>query len=102
MLANNYKVYGMTTIGDDLYLTTVGSVGSAVKGVARFIWAALADRFGFRKVFMVLLALMAAVCGSFIAISHSKPLFMIWYIISMGTEEAAIMPTITAKVFGPK
>ena len=55
MISNNYKVYGMTTIGDDLFLTTVGSVGSAANGVSRFIWASLMDKFGYKRVFLAML-----------------------------------------------
>lgn len=70
MLASNYKVYGMTTIGDDLFLTTVGSIGSACKGLSRFIWAASADKFGFKKVFMVLLLIQVKEEFFFVLINH--------------------------------
>jgi len=56
-MANNYKVYGLTRISDDVFVTTVGSVGSVFNGCSRLFWAALYDRFGFKKVYFVLMGI---------------------------------------------
>ena len=103
-LNNNYKVYGMITIKDDLFLTTVGSVGAASNGISRFVWAFLTDKYGYKKMFTCMLVIQACVAGTFTLISDSKPLYLVWYMISMSCQGglSTMQPTITAKVFGPK
>lgn len=94
----------MTTIGDDLFLTTVGSVGAASNGVSRFVWASLMDRFGYKKIFSCMLVIQAIIAGTFSSIADNKALYLIWYMISMSCQGGSLtmQPTITAKVFGPK
>ena len=94
----------MITIKDDLFLTTVGSVGAASNGISRFVWASLTDKYGYKKMFTLMLIIQLCVAGSFVSISHSKPLYLVWYMISMSCQGGTLtmQPTITAKVFGPK
>ena len=61
LLANNYKVYGSTKIDDDHFLTLVGSFGSVANGCTRAVWALFFDKFGFRKVYFVLLAIQVSI-----------------------------------------
>jgi len=54
LVANNYKVYGLTKISEDHLLTVIGSIGSVANGVTRPMWALFFDKFGFKKVYFVL------------------------------------------------
>ena len=56
-MANNYKIYGFQKLEDDKFLTVVGSVGSAANGCSRLFWAYLLDKYGFRKVYFILMAI---------------------------------------------
>ena len=118
LLANNYKVYGSTKIDDDHFLTLVGSFGSVANGCTRAIWALFFDKFGFRKVYFVLLAIQvsreitlllilttkAILTPTFQFVSSSKALFLVWHCILMSCEGGhfAMFPSVTAKVFGLK
>ena len=54
-MANNYKIYGIEEIADDTFLTLVGSIGSVCNGFSRAAWAMLMDRFGFRRIFLIMM-----------------------------------------------
>ena len=49
------------TISDlsDQYLTLVGSVGNIFNGAARIIWGAVMDKFGFKKLYLIIMTLQA-------------------------------------------
>ena len=57
MMTANYKVYGLTQISDDDFITLVGSLGSVSNGCTRAVWALLFDKFGFKRVYFVLITL---------------------------------------------
>ena len=61
MMANNYKIYGLLQIADDTFLTIVGSVGSVTNGCCRVFWGIMMDRFGFKKVFFIILAIQVTI-----------------------------------------
>jgi len=54
-MANNYKIFGLVKIEDDSFLTIVGSVGSVCNGGSRALWGILMDKFGFKKIFFLIL-----------------------------------------------
>jgi hypothetical protein len=115
MIANNYKIYGFSKLGDDFFITTVGSIGSIFNGVFRIVWACLYNKSNFKKVFFTLLViqvrssfillftpLKAILCGTFDLVSGNKAAFLIWYDFSMGTFGGlfSLFPSVTTKVFG--
>jgi len=53
-MAQNYKVYGLVHIPDDHFMTVVGSIGAVSNGCTRALWAILFDKFGFKRVYFVL------------------------------------------------
>ena len=53
-MSNNYKIYELSIIDDDQFVTIAGSLGSISNGLTRPLWAAFFDKFGFKKVFLVL------------------------------------------------
>ena len=56
-MSNNYKIYELSVIDNDQFVTIVGSLGSISNGLTRPLWATFFDKFGFRKVFLVLVIL---------------------------------------------
>jgi len=54
-MALAFKVYGSEKIQDDHFLTAVGSFGSIANGCTRAVWALFFDKYGFKKVYFVLL-----------------------------------------------
>ena len=60
-MANNYKIYGLTKIDDDQFLTIVGSLGSVSNGCSRAFWGIMMDRFGFRKLFFIITAIQVSI-----------------------------------------
>eukprot|EP00330_Aristerostoma_sp_ATCC50986_P000503 CAMPEP_0114593626 /NCGR_PEP_ID=MMETSP0125-20121206/15220_1 /TAXON_ID=485358 ORGANISM="Aristerostoma sp., Strain ATCC 50986" /NCGR_SAMPLE_ID=MMETSP0125 /ASSEMBLY_ACC=CAM_ASM_000245 /LENGTH=301 /DNA_ID=CAMNT_0001792993 /DNA_START=149 /DNA_END=1050 /DNA_ORIENTATION=+ len=105
LMANNYKVYGLEQIDDDQFMSVVGSVGAAVNGFSRAGWALALDRFGFKKIFFIIIIIQKSiVCATLDTISESKALYLIWYAIIMCTEGGIVSmsPAITRKVFGAR
>lgn len=104
LMANNYKVFGLEQLKNDSFVTLVGSVGSAANGCSRLFWAALYDRFGYKKVYFALMLLQCGVCATLYLISKTPALYLIWHSIIMATEggQFSVMPTVSTKVFGPK
>ena len=56
-IANNYKVYGLTKISEDHFITVVGSIGAVSNGGTRAVWALFFDKYGFKKVFFFLIVI---------------------------------------------
>mmetsp|Transcript_36777 Transcript_36777/g.33006 ORF Transcript_36777/g.33006 Transcript_36777/m.33006 type:complete len:141 (-) Transcript_36777:288-710(-) len=103
-MANNYKVYGLEQVNDDQFLTIVGSVGSITNGCSRAGWALALDKFGFRKVFFIVIIIQSIISATINAVSETKALYLIWYAITMCTEGGmfSMFPAITGKVFGAR
>jgi len=53
-MAANYKFISEL---DDVTLTIAGSVGAIFNGGSRLMWGVLLDKYGFRKVYMILMTL---------------------------------------------
>jgi len=53
-VATVYKSSASKVLDDNL-LTTAGMIGSACNGGSRIIWATLMDKYGFKKIYSVLL-----------------------------------------------
>ena len=55
MMANSYKNYGFDLGKDDSFLTLVGSLQALTNGLSRAMWGLLLDRFGFKKIYSIIL-----------------------------------------------
>jgi sugar phosphate permease len=54
-MSGSYKSYGKKYIKDDKFLTIIGAVGSMFNGLSRLFWAAMLDRFEFKRLYTGLL-----------------------------------------------
>lgn len=67
-----YKFLFILQLGiDDIKLTTLGSVSSAFNGCSRLGWAALLDRIGFKKVYL-LIATINIICSAIIGYTNGN------------------------------
>lgn len=53
-MASVYKQMNLDIL-DDHILTTAGAIGSICNGGSRVIWGSLQDKFGFKKVFLLVM-----------------------------------------------
>ena len=84
-MSHTFKALGIITINDDLFLTTVGSIGAVVNGCSRSLWATLQDKYSFKKIFFILLIIQIPLSGTLVKISElgdenwlGRPLYLIW------------------------
>ena len=65
LVLTNFKVFGSKYISDDLSLTTMGSVASIAGSVARFAWSFALDKFGYGRVYGLLVVINFIASGLF-------------------------------------
>lgn len=102
-IASNFKTYELIDVKDETFVTLVGSIGAAMNGLSRGVWSTLQDYFGFKKVYLCLLALQIVIAFTFVSVHKIKPLFLIWVGLSFTTlgGQFSIFPTVCAKIYGP-
>lgn len=98
---NTFKKYGMQSIKDDRFLTTVGAVSSVFGGI-RFLWSYLVDRYDFKFSYTIILCMNVAFGGTLTLVKEVPALFLIWVSMIVWAEGAhfSLVPTICAKLFG--
>lgn len=92
----------MISIGDDQFLTIVGSLGAVFNGLGRLIFGMLLDRFSFRVLSAVINGILMVSAFSFSLIGETKWLFLIavalTYFVYGGNY--SIYPTHTVRILG--
>lgn len=73
-----FKSFGELNIPDDAFITVVGTIAAVTNGLSRSFWANLQDRFGYKPIYMSLLAIQICVGFSLSSISQYRVLYMIW------------------------
>jgi OFA family oxalate/formate antiporter-like MFS transporter len=96
-----YKAIDIDVLSDQT-LTIAGSIGFVFNGVSRIGWAALQDKWGFKKVYRILLTFQLIAAFSIMHIRKSAPLFIIWTCVIFTCEGGhfSMFPTVCVKVFG--
>lgn len=104
MISVQFKDLGLKTIDDDEFLTLIGSIGFVINSTFRIIWGYLMDKFGFKKVYWVLILIQLALICSLNAISQNKSCYFIWICLILACEGGhfSLFPAITMKQFGIK
>jgi MFS transporter, OFA family, oxalate/formate antiporter len=84
-IAHVYKSYGILHINDDFFMTSVGSFGAMFNGGSRSIWSTLQDKYGFKRMFSILLVFQITLSATLVSIaslgddsSWGKSLYMVW------------------------
>ena len=62
-IASAYKVSNESNLPDKT-LTIAGSIGAVCNGGSRIMWASLLDKFGFRKVFSVIMLIQLVISST--------------------------------------
>ena len=75
-----FKNYGLQTINDDGFLTTVGTIGAVANGLSRSFWANLLDRFPTKYIFGSLFIIQIAIAFTMELIVKEKILYFKNYI----------------------
>ena len=99
-----FKSYGSTIYNDDKYLTEVAKYGYLSAAISRFTWAALQEKFGFKKVYISMLFLQLFLTLSMTLISSNRTMYLIWIMLSWSCEGGhySIFPPLAGEVYGPQ
>ncbi len=101
LMSCNYKTFTKNSM-DDRYLTIIGAFGALACGMSRFLWSALLEKFSYRVLLWVLLAInsfLAFTIFYFTSVRVIYPIYVIGTSICYGGF-LGIFPAITAKIFG--
>lgn len=106
LMASNYKLYGLLqpSLKDDKFLTLVGSLGSVMNSLSRFVWGFLLDKVPFKILAFANLALTEILCSTLTLVIGSRALYMT-YILTIYFAYGGLysmMPTISCHIFGRK
>ena len=82
-------------------MTTVVSVATILGGITRFMWSFGIDKFGFKKVFALLLIIQIIISATISSIAEYKILYLIWVCFSMICEGGlfSMFPTLCSYQF---
>ena len=82
----------------------MGSIQSASNGGSRVLWALFLERFGFKKLFIVLVLINILTCGVMTVAAKSFIGYLIVELVIFSAEGGLIAsyPVISAKIFGHK
>ena len=78
LFASNVKAYGNIKIRNDKFLTIVASCCSIANGLSRIIWGQLFDKYPFRTIILINVAVQLFVTSTVDFISSYKMLYLLW------------------------
>ena len=79
--ASSYKLVAQNTISDRS-LTIAGALGSILNGLSRVVWGALLDKYGFKKLYLMLLTIETIVSFSIESCKYNATLYIICVALS--------------------
>lgn len=97
----NYKSLAKNSM-DDRYLTIMGAFGALACGLSRFLWSALLEKFSYRFLLWVLLAVNSFLSFTIYYFTSVKVLYLIYVIATSVCYGGflGIFPAIASKIFG--
>jgi nitrate/nitrite transporter NarK len=100
-VASVYKTFDQDNLSDKV-LTIAGAMGSVCNGCSRILWAAFQDKYGFKKVYVVLLILQLALSLTIFQVKENEYLYVIWISLSFLCEGGhfSMFPPVVCKIFG--
>lgn len=84
-IASVYKSIDVDILSDHI-LTVAGAIGSVCNGGSRLFWAALMDKFGFKKVYYFLLAIQLVVSAMMYYVRNNASLYVLCVAIAFLCE----------------
>ena len=99
--AGVYKSVALNFLSDHV-LTTAGAFGSICNGGSRIMWASLQDKYGFKKVYCVIMVLQLIISATTYYVRKDGTLYIIWVSIAFLCEGGhfSMFPTAAVKLFG--
>ena len=88
MLTSVIKIYGVSVIADDSFITNAFSIAILINGISRIFYGFLYDKTSFSAIFLPGLLLSIIFVVTFDIISSNKILFLIWVIVLFLCEGA--------------
>ena len=105
-ISATYKNYGEDVLpnSDDLFFTTVGSVGSLCNGTSRVFWGLLADRIGAFRTLLIMSVAFPLVLFVYSTYSNTETLYggCVAALFWCYGGNFSLFPTICATLFGTK
>ena len=106
-IATFFKVYGLTFISDDHFLSVVGSISAIFNSLGRIVWGLVVDKISFQTGFILRSVIMTAFLLTFYATSaveFAKPMFLIWVCVIFFCVGGiySMFPAVAAHNFGEK
>ena len=106
-IATFSKVYGLSFIRDDHFLSAVESVSAIFNSIGRIVWGLVADKFSLETAFILRSGITTVFMLTFYATSaveFGKPMFLIWMCVIFFCVGGAssLFSAITAHNFGVK
>ncbi|KAK3774397.1 hypothetical protein RRG08_012792 [Elysia crispata] len=100
---NYYKEFGQTSIDDDHFLTTTGTIATVAVSLARLVWGLATDWMGCKLTLLVFTA-MTGVTSAFwyFSLQGGPWLYMVWVVLISGILTGAfiLFPLAALKWFG--
>lgn len=102
------KAYGEATIGNEAFLT-IAATSASIFNIFRFIWSSLMEKYGFKLIYAVLLAIQLVISVMLPLLTKYSPqstFTQYFFLIAVGVSQLTegghfvLVPTIFAKVFG--
>jgi Na+/melibiose symporter-like transporter len=96
-----YKTFDQDNLSDKV-LTVAGALGSVCNGCSRIMWASLQDKYGFKKVYGVILVLQLILSLTIYQVRTNEYLYVTWVAISFLCEGGhfSCFPPAVCKIFG--
>ena len=104
-IATLFKVFGLSFINDDQFLTIVGSVSAILNSAGRIVWGLIADRVSYKFALVLQSGNMTVFLLTFFATSLvGKSMFFVWVCVIFFCVGGifSLYPTAMALSFGPK
>ena len=96
-----YKAVSIEHLGDGT-LTTAGAIGAVCNGASRIVWATLQDKYGFKRVYFVLLVIQLLVSALVYPLRADAPAYLLCVALSFacGGGHFSMFPRASVEVFG--
>ena len=101
-LASVYKDFGSDGKISDKALTVTGSIGSVGNGVSRIVWSALSDKYGFKKMYILVMIIQLVCTVAISSCNTVAPLYTAVVALSFCCEGGhfTLFPAASAYIFG--
>ncbi|CAF0937012.1 unnamed protein product [Brachionus calyciflorus] len=106
LVLNFYKTFGLTFISNDKFLSQVGSISALFNALGNFLWGFLIEKMSYKITNLILSTCLVALTSTLYLIQYSNLNFLyaihVGFIMVCRSGIFVLLPTVTARTFGPK